>query len=305
MKPLHPCRAGTFGRTLARVDRLGLPAVDREPRGETVDDPARRPWRDRLPRPRGRALVATVVLLVALLAVGTWALTRGPGTPPLTRADVNAAVRNGIADAEKKARQAPPDAATAYDTARPSLVTVEGVLANGTSTGAGTVIAQDGTVLTALHVVAKASSVEVTFADGTRSPATVEKQDAASDIAVLLPSRLPQVLVPAVLGGGVQVGDPVFALGNPLGLTHSLSAGVVSATGRTVEVEQGRTLKDLIQFDAAVNPGNSGGPLLDRDGQVVGVVTGLANPSRQSFFVGIGFAVPIATAGGAAGAPPQ
>jgi len=122
---------------------------------------------------------------------------------------------------------------------------------------------------------------------------------------VLMPSRLPQVLVPAVLGGGVQVGDPVFALGNPLGLTHSLSAGVVSATGRTVEVEQGRTLKDLIQFDAAVNPGNSGGPLLDRDGQVVGVVTGLANPSRQSFFVGIGFAVPIATAGGTAGAPPQ
>jgi S1-C subfamily serine protease len=249
--------------------------------------------------------VLTLVLVAALLAVGTWALTRGPGTPPLTRSDVNAAVRSGIADAERKARQAPPDAATAYDTARPSLVTVEGRLADGTSTGAGTVIAQDGTVLTALHVVAEAASVEVTFADGTRSPATVEKKDESSDIAVLLPSRLPQVLVPAVLGGGVQVGDPVFALGNPLGLTDSLSAGVVSATGRTVGVDAGRTLADLIQFDAAVNPGNSGGPLLDRDGQVVGVVTGLANPSRQSFFVGIGFAVPIATAGGAAGAPPQ
>ncbi|GAB3438383.1 hypothetical protein GCM10027517_10660 [Phycicoccus ginsengisoli] len=287
------------------MDRLGLPSVDREPRGETVDPSPRRPWHDRLPRPRGRALLATLVLLVGLLALGTWAITRGPDTPALTRADVDSAVRKGVADAQQKARQAPPDAATAYDTARPSLVTVEGRLPDGTSTGAGTVIAQDGSVLTALHVVAGATGVQVTFADGTTSPATVAKQDASADIAVLTPSGLPQVLVPAVLGGGVEVGDAVFALGNPLGLTHSLSAGVVSATGRTVEVDKGRTLKDLIQFDAAVNPGNSGGPLLDRDGQVVGVVTGLANPSRQGFFVGIGFAVPIATAGGAAGAPPQ
>lgn len=87
-----------------------------------------------------------------------------------------------------------------------------------------------------------------------------------------------------------------------LGLTASFSSGVVSATGRTIEAE-GLKLTDLIQFDAAVNPGNSGGPLLNSAGQVVGIVTALANPSKQPFFVGIGFAVPIATAGGAAGGP--
>ena len=80
---------------------------------------------------------------------------------------------------------------------------------------------------------------------------------------------------------------------------------MVSALDRSVQVAPDHSLKGLIQFDAAVNPGNSGGPLLNRDGQVIGIVTGLANPSQQSFFVGIGFAVPIATAGGVAGSPPQ
>ena len=96
----------------------------------------------------------------------------------------------------------------------------------------------------------------------------------------------------------------MFALGHPLGLNGSLSAGVVSALDRTIRVSTGQTLEGLIQFDAAVNPGNSGGPLLNKAGQVVGIVTGLANPSEQDFFVGIGFAVPIATAGGVAGSPP-
>jgi S1-C subfamily serine protease len=172
-------------------------------------------------------------------------------------------------------------------------------------TGAGVVASAEGAVLTALHVVEGARSIEVTFSDGTSSPATVEKQDKGKDIAVLTPERLPQVVVPAVLGGGAQVGDDVFALGHPLGLNGSLSAGVVSALDRKVRVSSSQTLEGLIQFDAAVNPGNSGGPLLDKAGQVIGIVTGLANPSEQNFFVGIGFAVPIATAGGVAGAPPQ
>ena len=142
----------------------------------------------------------------------------------------------------------------------------------------------------------------MTFADGTRAPARVQSAQPENDIAVLVADQLPQVVVPAVLGGGVRVGDPVYAVGHPLGLTASLSSGVVSATGRTIEAE-GLKLADLIQFDAAVNPGNSGGPLLNSAGQVVGIVTALANPSKQPFFVGIGFAVPIATAGGAAGGP--
>jgi S1-C subfamily serine protease len=111
--------------------------------------------------------------------------------------------------------------------------------------------------------------------------------------------------VPAVLAGPPPVGGTVFAVGNPLGLQRSLTAGVVSANDRTITPPRGPALQGLIQFDAAVNPGNSGGPLLNGAGQVVGIVTALANPANQDFFVGVGFAVPITTAGGAAGGPQQ
>ena len=111
--------------------------------------------------------------------------------------------------------------------------------------------------------------------------------------------------MPAVLGGGPRVGDDVYALGHPLGLVDSLTAGVVSGLDRAFPLPNGRTINGLIQFDAAVSPGNSGGPLLNRKGQVIGIVTGLANPSGNEDFVGIGFAVPIGSASRAAGAPAQ
>jgi S1-C subfamily serine protease len=129
--------------------------------------------------------------------------------------------------------------------------------------------------------------------------------DPEHDVAVLAVDQLPEIVVPAVMAGPPPVGDAVFAVGNPLGLARSLTAGVVSATDRSIPSPQGASLDGLIQFDAAVNPGNSGGPLLNRAGQVVGIVTALANPGAQDFFIGIGFAVPIATAGGAAGGPQQ
>ena len=132
----------------------------------------------------------------------------------------------------------------------------------------------------------------------------VSTDEPQNDIAVLAADKQPQTIVPAVIGGGARVGDPVFAVGHPLGLVDSLTAGVVSGLDRSVPVPGG-TLNGLIQFDAAVNPGNSGGPLLNRNGQVVGIVTALANPSQQGFFIGIGFAVPIGTAAGGAGGPEQ
>jgi S1-C subfamily serine protease len=162
-----------------------------------------------------------------------------------------------------------------------------------------------GSVLTALHVVDGADRIQVEFADGTRAAATVTVSRPEHDIAVLAVDRLPEVVVPAVLAGPPPIGDAVFAVGNPLGLQRSLTAGVVSAVDRTITAPRGPALGGLIQFDAAVNPGNSGGPLLNRAGQVVGIVTALANPANQDFFVGVGFAVPIATAGGAAGGPQQ
>jgi S1-C subfamily serine protease len=168
------------------------------------------------------------------------------------------------------------------------------------------VVDADGDVLTAAHVVAHATSIQVTFADGTASGARVVSSEPANDIAVLSAQQPPSVIVPAVLGssGGLRVGDAAFAAGNPLGLAGSLTAGVISGLDRAVALGGGAgSLQGLIQFDAAVNPGSSGGPLLNRNGQVVGIVTGLVNAAGQDAFAGIGFAVPIATAGGAAGAP--
>jgi S1-C subfamily serine protease len=255
--------------------------------------------------------MAVAVVACVLAAVAVWRTT-DDGPAPLSKADVNRAVKSGLKQSQKEQRAAPPDAATAYRTIGPSLVTVTterrgtGTAAvTGVALGAGVVISAGGAVLTALHVVANAQQIQVRFADGTRATAQVASSQPASDIAVLAVDRLPLVVVPAVMGGAPQVGADVFAVGNPLGLQGSLSAGVVSATDRSVRGQDGRRLNDLIQFDAAVNPGNSGGPLLNRDGQVVGIVTGLANPSKQAYFVGIGFAVPIATAGGVAGGPAQ
>jgi S1-C subfamily serine protease len=264
------------------------------------------------PRRRSRLTWALAVLVVCVVAaLAFWRFSAG-GPAPLTRTDVDREVQAGIDRAQQQQRNTPPDAATAYRTILPSMVTVTTepaagahVAAGTVELGAGVVINAQGAVLTALHVVQEGGQIRVRFADGTLSPARVTSRQPANDIAVLAVDRLPEVVVPAVLAGGPQVGDAVFPVGNPLGLQDTLTAGVVSALNRSVRTPDGRTLRGLIQFDAAVNPGNSGGPLLNRDGQVIGIVTGLANPSQQSYFVGIGFAVPIPTAGGAAGGPQQ
>ena len=256
-----------------------------------------------------RVWVVAVVAVALIGTVGWYALTRPNPTPPVTQQDIDATVKKGIEDQAKAEAATPPDGTVAYQAIQPSLVLIntKRSTAGGaeSASGAGVIVKADGTILTALHVVSGATTITVGYTDGTSSPATIASQEPASDIATLLPSVLPQTLVPAVLGGGVPVGTPVFAVGHPLGLTDSLSGGVVSALDRQVDIGNGKKLEHLIQFDAAVNPGNSGGPLLNKAGQVVGIVTGLANPSQQGFFVGIGFAVPIATAGGGAGAPAQ
>jgi putative serine protease PepD len=196
-------------------------------------------------------------------------------------------------------------AAHVYQTILPSLVLVDSQrtpAATGSpeALGSGVILNTAGQVLTAYHVVRDASAIEVTFADGTKSAATIATPDPAHDIAVLQPDHGPSVIVPAVLGDdrSVRVGDQAFSAGNPLGLTASFTAGVISGLDRSVPVEGGGAdLQGVIQFDAAVNPGSSGGPLLNRRGQVIGIVTGLANPTSQDVFIGVGFAVPISVAG--------
>jgi putative serine protease PepD len=204
----------------------------------------------------------------------------------------------------------PPTTAEVYTALAPSVVTIEATEGNGTvDAGTGVVVNADGTVLTALHVVKGAGAIHLTFADGTQSTATVTASDPTVDIATLAPATLPSIVVPAVLGGGrLAVGDGVIAIGNPLGLTRTTTTGVVSGLDRSARNPDGSSLSGLIQFDAAVNPGSSGGPLLNNSGQVIGIVVALANPTNAGTFIGIGFAVPIGAAvaaGGGNRAPQQ
>jgi len=148
-------------------------------------------------------------------------------------------------------------------------------------------------------VVAGAKAIKISYADGSTTTAAVATSDAKQDIATLTPAKLPETVVPAVLGGAAAVGDDVVAIGNPLGLTATTTSGVVSGLNRKLSRDKADDIAGLIQFDAAVNPGSSGGPLVNDRGQVAGIVVALTNPSGDGTFIGIGFAVPIGAALGA------
>jgi S1-C subfamily serine protease len=191
-----------------------------------------------------------------------------------------------------------PSTAQIYTAVAPSVVSVEAVRPGGTTAGTGVIVNADGTILTALHVVKDAGAIRLTFADGTVSGAAVAATAPALDIAALSPATLPSVVVPAVLGssGRLSVGDTVIAIGDQLSLTRTTTTGVVSGLNRQAKSADGASLAGLIQFDAAVNPGSSGGPLVNGKGETVGIVVALANPTTAGTFIGVGFAVPIGTA---------
>ena len=173
--------------------------------------------------------------------------------------------------------------------------------------GTGVVIMEDGTLLTNYHVIAGSIRVEVVFYDGSVSKATIAAVHPHNDLAILKPEKLPDDLIPATLGSSANLrfGDDVVAVGFPFGIGPSVTAGVVSGLRREFTGENGALLRNLIQFDAAINQGNSGGPLINTAGEVVGIVTALLNPSEtEKTFIGIGFAVTIESAGSAVGIPP-
>jgi serine protease DegQ len=187
-----------------------------------------------------------------------------------------------------------------YALVRPSVVVV---LRDGKNRdagiGSGVVVDEFGNILTSYHVVAGLEEVTVRFFDGSTAIATVDVEQQDRDLAILNVGTVPAGVTAATLSGGVRPGDRVMTIGAPFGLEGSVSAGIVSATGRSFVVEEtGQLLTNMIQFDASANPGNSGGPLVDMSGRVVGIVTGLVNPTQDRVFVGLGFAVPIEAASG-------
>jgi S1-C subfamily serine protease len=237
--------------------------------------------------------------LLALLVVFTNAWIT-PSTRQITQEDIEAAVVHTLETATL-----PSPAAKAYEVIRPSIVRVRRMDPdkNGINTengvGTGVVIVDKGIILTNLHVVLGANRVQVVFADGLESDATIVGMRPEHDLA--------DDLVAATMRStaDLALGDRVVAVGFPFGIGPSATAGVVSGLGREFRSPEGkRLLTNLIQFDAAVNPGSSGGALVTAQGEVVGIVTAILNPTDQRFFVGIGFAVPIENAAAAAGLPP-
>jgi S1-C subfamily serine protease len=267
-------------------------------------------WRQRFKR-LGAAIRRTVPFVGGVLAtfLALWAY-HGlfPGPAPLTTTDV----KNTFAQVMASATVPPADSARVYQVIQPSVVLIQTKGTNSTGQddgglGTGVIVNDTGAILTALHVVTQSTEIDITFADGTQSPAVIVNTQPENDIAVLQASQPPAQIVPATLGNpnALQVGDEAFVVGNPLGLYSSMSAGVISGLERSFDPPNGQEIKHLIQVDAAVNPGNSGGPLLNRAGQVVGIVTALINPTKQDVFIGIGLAVPINSAASGAGLPPD
>ena len=256
--------------------------------------------------------LAGAFLAIAVMLLGLRLL---PGQRPITQDDIDSAVRESL-----EREPLPSAAAKAYEAILPSVVRVVGLMddndtgennpeqrAMGRSLGTGVVIIDNGTILTNLHVVWGAKKIRVRFANGHESEAVMMGAQPENDLAVLKALSLPDDLEAATMRStsDLRPGDHVIAVGHPFGIGPSVSYGVVSGLKREFRSSEGdKTLTNLIQFDAAANPGNSGGPLVTMDGQVVGVVTAILNPSEQRTFIGIGFAVPIENAASAAGMPP-
>lgn len=294
----------------SRTPRVAASALRQAPvNAQALALPAARSARSWWRRPvhRRRLRRAGWALLVFLVVVSIALQLRPPPRPP-TQKDIDAAVLHTLST-----HTLPSPAARAAEAVRPSVVRVESYMADRRGqdveqgVGTGVVVMDKGLILTNLHVVRGATRLRVVFADGSDAGASVVSVQAQNDLAVLQAQTVPDDLRAATLRGtrDLRPGDQVVAVGFPFGIGPSVSAGVISGFDRSFRSPEGeQEVEHLIQFDAAANPGNSGGPLVTLDGEVVGVVTGILNPTRHRTFLGIGFAVPIESAASAAGLPP-
>jgi len=163
-------------------------------------------------------------------------------------------------------------------------------------TGSGAIIDTQGHIITNFHVVRGAQQLEVTLPDKTKHEARMIGADPNNDLAVIQINAAGLHLTPIPLGtsSGLEVGQKVLAIGNPYGLERTLTTGIISSLGRSIQAENGRVIEDIIQTDAAINPGNSGGPLLNSAGEIIGINTAIYSPSNSGS-IGIGFAIPADT----------
>jgi S1-C subfamily serine protease len=253
-------------------------------------------------------LLWTLMGLLALMLGISLSLSLQQSPRKLTQEDINAAVLKTL-----ETTALPSAAAKAYETIIPSVVRVVGMGKDKDgkdgerSVGTGVVIVDKGIILTNLHVVRGAETIKITFADGLETTATITGVQPENDLAVLQAHKIPDDMVAATMRSTADLrpGDQVMAVGYPFGIGPSASSGIVSGLKRNFRSPEGQQeMTNLIQFDAAANPGNSGGPLVTMDGEVVGIVTAIYNPNQQRTFVGIAFAVPIENAASAAGMPP-
>ena len=296
-----PPRAGVTGAAVADSAAAGAAPG-------AADQPARRARRW-LPTASDPRVLWLAIGLLALSLLVVVSLLMRPAARKLTQEDIDAAVLKTL-----ETNTLPSAAAKAYEVIAPSVVRVVSyeIGVNGrdeieTGVGTGVVIVDKGIILTNLHVVSGAEVIKVVFSDGMESKASIKNVQPENDLAVLQAHKIPDDMIAATMRSthDLMPGDQVVAVGFPFGIGPSASSGVVSGLKRSFRSPEGKQeMTNLIQFDAAANPGNSGGPLVTMDGQVVGIVTAILNPSHQRTFIGIGFAVPIENAASAVGLHP-
>jgi putative serine protease PepD len=256
-----------------------------------------------------RSILAAVVVSallgagVAIAVVNAWPSDSGSSPAVATTVAGTSSASATETNGQASLNSACLAASDVYQQLRASVVeitsTVNGRFGQSEGEGSGVIIDEQGFILTNYHVVSGADTLEVTLADGSTLPATMAGYDAGNDLAVIRIDPSAGGLTAAPLGDSdqLQVGDTVFAIGNPFGLEGTFTEGIISALSRTYSSDSTtRPLRNLIQTDAAVNPGNSGGPLVNCYGEVIGINALLENPTGDSVNVGVAFAVPINTA---------
>ena len=243
----------------------------------------------RLPSPSLKiaAAGAAAVVLGAGGGVAAYEVASGTATQTVVR-------QVTVTDSQPAANSALSVSAL-YDRVHQGVVTIKVTTPQGQALGSGFVIDGEGHIVTNDHVVDGASSISVEFSDGSTYDAQLVGTDASTDIGVIKVDAPSSELTPLQLGdsGALQVGDEVVAIGSPLGLNETVTSGIVSALNRTITSPNNFSINDAIQTDAAINHGNSGGPLLDLQGQVIGINSQIESDSGGND--GIGFAVPSNT----------